>query len=96
MTLSRETIRRTLHRLGYVYKRAKHIALDDDPERVVKLARIRHIIEHLPTNAALFFADELDIQLLPKLGYEWTSKGTQTEVMTPGQNQKAYLAGAWN
>ncbi len=96
IALSRETIRRTLHQLGFVYKRARHIALDNDPERAVKLARIRQIIESLPTNAALFFADELDIHLLPKLGYEWMRRGTQTAVLRPGQNQKAYLAAAWN
>jgi len=94
--VSRETIRRTLHGLDYRWKRARHAARDDDPARVVKLARIRHLIETLPQNAALFFADELDIHLLPKLGYEWMLKGTQREVMTPGTNQKQYLAGALN
>lgn len=94
--VSRETIRRTLHRLGYAWKRARHVARDDDPQRVTKLARIRHLIETLPNNAALFFADELDIHLLPKLGYEWMLRGTQSEVMTPGTNQKNYLGGALN
>jgi putative transposase len=94
--LAQDTIRRWLHEAGYVWKRARHVARDDDPERVSKLARIRHLIETLPKNAALFFADELDIHLLPKLGCEWMRKGTQTEVMTPGQNQKNYLAGALN
>jgi DDE superfamily endonuclease len=42
----------------------------------------------------LVFADELDIHLLPKVGCAWMPKGTQLEVMTPGQNQKHYLAGA--
>jgi hypothetical protein len=45
---------------------------------------------------ALFFADELDIHLLAKLGCEWMLKGTQGEVMTPGTNRKHYLAGALN
>jgi putative transposase len=40
------------------------------------------------------FADELDIHLLPKVGYAWMPQGRQVEVMTPGQNQKHYLAGA--
>ena len=40
------------------------------------------------------FADELDIHLLPKVGCAWMPKGTQVEVMTPGQHQKHYLAGA--
>ena len=94
--LSRETIRRCLHELGYVWKRARHAAKDDDPERTGKLARIRHLVEHLRPSEVLFFVDELDIQLLPKLGYEWMLKGTQREVMTPGKNQKHYLAGALN
>jgi transposase len=36
----------------------------------------------------------LDINLLPKLGYEWMRRGIQREVMTPGKNKKWYLAGA--
>ena len=95
-TFSRETIRRTLHQLGYAWKRTRHSARDDDPARVSKLARIRHLAETLPRKAALFFADELDIHLLPKLGYEWMLKGTQKEVERPGTKQKNYLAGALN
>ena len=34
--------------------------------------------------------------MLAKLGYEWTLRGTQTQVMTPGKNEKQYLAGALN
>lgn len=94
--VSRETVRRTLHHLGYTWKRARHAARDDDPERAFKLARIRYLVETLPKNAALFFADELDIHLLAKIGYEWMLKGTQTAVETPGKNEKNYLAGALN
>jgi transposase len=42
----------------------------------------------------LFFADELDINLLPKVGYQWMPKGEHVAVMTPGTNEKRYLAGA--
>ena len=42
----------------------------------------------------MVFADELDIHLLPKVGYAWMPQGSQLEVMTPGQNRKHYLAGA--
>jgi putative transposase len=31
---------------------------------------------------------------LPKVGYAWMPQGTQVEVMTPGTNEKHYLAGA--
>ncbi|HWH70478.1 MAG TPA: IS630 family transposase [Candidatus Sulfotelmatobacter sp.] len=92
--VSRETVRRALHHLDYSWKRARPCARDDDPQRVSKLARIRHLVETLTAGAALFFVDELDIHLLAKIGYEWMPKGTQKEVWTPGKNQKHYLAGA--
>jgi transposase len=92
--VSAETLRHWLHDLGWEWKRAKLVAKDDDPHRVEKLARIRLAFEQLRAGAALFFADELDISLLPKVGYQWMPKGEQVEVMTPGTNEKRYLAGA--
>jgi len=94
VTVSGETVRRWLHALGWEWKRAKLRAKDDDPERMEKLARIRLAFEQLRAGAALFFADELDIHLLPKVGSQWMPKGAQVEVLTPGTNEKRYLAGA--
>jgi len=91
---SADTLRRWLHELDWVWKRAKLSAKDDDPQRIEKLARIRWIFEHITPKQLLVFADELDIHLLPKVGYQWMEKGSQLEVMTPGTNQKNYLAGA--
>ena len=92
--VSAETMRRYLHQLGWVWKRAKLAAKDDDPQRILKLARIRWLFEHLGPRQLLLFADELDICLLAKVGYQWMEKGTQQEVWTPGTNEKNYLAGA--
>jgi transposase len=94
--VSAETVRRWLHALGWSWKRAKLVAKDNDPERVPKLAYIRLLWETLRPRQVLLFADELDIALLPKTGYQWMKKGTQVEVMTPGKNEKRYLAGAWD
>lgn len=94
LTVSAETMRRWVHEVGWVWKRAKLVAKDDDPQRVDRLARIRLVCEQLKRYEALVFADELDIHLLPKVGYAWTPKGSQVAVMTPGQNHKHYLAGA--
>jgi transposase len=94
--VSAETVRRCLHALGWVWKRAKLAAKDNDPQRAAKLARIRLLGECLQPRQAMLFADELDIHLLPKSGYQWMKKGTQVEVLTPGQNEKRYLAGAWD
>jgi transposase len=94
VVVSGETVRRGLQELGWVWKRAKLRAKDDDPQRVAKLARIRSAFEQLRAGVALFFADELDISLLPKVGSQWMLKGEQVEVLTPGTNEKRHLAGA--
>jgi hypothetical protein len=70
------------------------VAKDDAPQRVTKLARMRYTFEELRAGMVLFFADELDIALLPKVGYPWRPKGTQVEGLTPRINEKRYLAGA--
>jgi putative transposase len=92
--VSEETVRRWLHELGWVWKRAKLVAKDDDPQRIERWARIRFQHEQLHEREVMVFADELDIHLLPKVGAAWMPAGSQEEVMTPGQNEKHYLAGA--
>jgi transposase len=96
LRVSAETMRRWLQRLGWRWKRTKLMAKDNDPQRTTKLAAIRLVVETLRPRQALLFVDELDIQLLPKTGYQWMRKGTQREVLTPGKNEKHYLAGGWD
>jgi len=40
------------------------------------------------------YADEVDIHLNPKIGFDWMLPGRQKVVVTPGKNVKRYLAGA--
>jgi transposase len=94
IAVSAETVRRWLHEIGWVWKRAKLVAKDDDPHRSERLARIRFHHETLQAHEVMVFADELDIHLLPKVGAAWMFHGTQAEIMTPGTNEKHYLAGA--
>ena len=96
LRVSAESVRRWWHALGWRWKRAKLAAQDNDSERARKLAVIRFAVETLRPRQALLFVDELDIALLPKTGYQWMRKGTQVEVVTPGQNEKQYWAGAWD
>jgi transposase len=42
----------------------------------------------------VFYEDEVDIHLNPKIGADWQLRGQQKRVVTPGQNEKYYLAGA--
>jgi hypothetical protein len=87
-------VRRWLHEIGWVWKRAKLVAKDDDPRRIERLARIRFCYERLQAHEVMVFADELDIHLLPKVGAAWMPQSTQAKIMTPGTNEKHYLAGA--
>jgi DDE superfamily endonuclease len=68
ITVAAETMRRWVHEVGWVWKRAKLVAKDDAPHRVERLARIRYVYEPLRRCEALVFADELAIHLLPKVG----------------------------
>lgn len=42
------------------------------------------------------YEDEVDVHLNPKIGLDWMNRGHQKTVLTPGQNQKRYVAGALN
>jgi transposase len=92
--VSTETVRRGLHALDWVWKRAQLVAQDSDPERAAKRAHIRRVFEQLGRREALLFSDELDLHLLPKVGAQWMPRATQAEVMTPGKDERRDLAGA--
>jgi transposase len=59
-----------------------------------RLKRIRQLVQGLPKDEVALYEDEVDIHLNPKIGHDWMGRGQQKEVLTPGQNQKRYLAGA--
>lgn len=61
-----------------------------------RLREIQHLLQTLPDDELVFYADEVDIHLNPKIGLDWMVHGQQKKVLTPGQNEKRYLAGALN
>lgn len=58
------------------------------------LRAIRRRLRRLRNDELAFFEDEVDIHLNPKIGSDWMLEGQQKLVVTPGQNQKRYIAGA--
>jgi len=54
----------------------------DTPQRARRLARIRLLIENQRPDELILFADELDIDLLPKVGHQWMLRGAQLEIWT--------------
>jgi transposase len=62
--------------------------------RKQRIAMIHALIDALPPEQACVWEDEADIDLNPRIGFDWMLPGTQRHVMTPGKNVKRYLAGA--
>jgi transposase len=59
-----------------------------------RIAELDALRERSSQREPVFYADEVDIHLNPKIGRDWMLPGTQRLVVTPGKNQKRYLAGA--
>jgi transposase len=96
--ISRTTMSRLLKRLHIRLGRPKPIVGCPwkKRRRIRRLRDIRMLIASLPRNEVILYVDEVDIHLNPKIGPDWMLRGTQKTVMTPGKNQKRYLAGAIN
>jgi transposase len=94
LDVSRETVRRHLHRAGIVWRRPRPVLRRQDPDREQILAGLRRLLLDLPQDETAVFEDEVDINLNPKIGCMWMRKGQQAEVATPGDNAKRYLAGS--
>jgi len=62
--------------------------------RTRRLNLIRRLLATLRKEEVAVYEDEVDIHLNPKIGLDWMGFGQQKEAMTPGQNEKRYLAGA--
>jgi len=64
--------------------------------RTRRLRHINRLIGNLPAGHVAVYVDEVDIHLNPKIGADWMLEGVQKTVLTPGKNEKRYLAGALN
>jgi len=92
--VSRETVRRALHRLGFVWRRVRPVPPPPDPAE--KRRRLRAILELLQERArgeGSFFQDETKLELNPRVGFAWMRKGRQRELPTPGTNRKLWISG---
>ena len=91
-----ETVRRGLHRENLVWRRPRPGVGPTDPQRAVKLRKLREWLAHLPPDEIAVFQDEVDIDTNPKSGARWMPRGKQALVPTPGTNEKRSLAGSSN
>lgn len=96
VAVSVTTMGRLLRRLKVRRGRAKPTAPCPwgEAARRRRVAAIHALIDTLPAREACVWADEADIHLNPKVGFDWMLPGTQRLVPTPGKNAKRYVAGA--
>jgi transposase len=94
LAASRETVRRWLRQADLVWRRPRPVLDRRDPRREEILGELRALLRDLPGDETAVFEDEVDINLNPEVGFMWMRRGQQAEVVTPGDNEKKYLAGS--
>jgi transposase len=95
--VSRETVRRVLHRLGFRWRRSRPVPPEKDSEdqREQKRRRLLDVLS-MVKEAGSFFQDETRLETNPKVGFCWMRKGKQRPLRTPGTNHKVWISGALN
>jgi transposase len=92
------TMGRVLHEIGARLGSPRPVVCCPWPKRrrEAVLARIRRVAAWACPTMPVYYADEVDIHLNPRIGRDWMLRGQQRLVVTPGKNVKHYLAGALN
>ena len=90
------TMGRALAWLGARLGMPKPIVLCPWPrdERLRVLRALRKLEASASAEEPVLYSDEVDIHLNPKIGRDWMLPGQQRRILTPGKNQKFYVAGA--
>lgn len=76
--------------------RPRPVPKPDRPDPTQTLARLQLVVARAAPACEVFYVDEADVHLNPKLGLMWMKRGQQLEIPTPGQDVRYHLAGALN
>ena len=88
------TVRRVLPKIGVKWNRARPTLMIKDPQKDRKMKAIKEVLAKCDADNPVFYVDEVDIDLNPKIGHCWSQRGHQQAIPTPGKNEKRYLCGA--
>ncbi|WP_052749283.1 hypothetical protein [Rheinheimera mesophila] len=69
------TIRRWLPKLGMIWRRAAPTLTIRDQDKDAKLAAMCEALDDSSSDHPVFYEDEADIHLNPRIGAEWSLKG---------------------
>ena len=94
--VSKRTMGRVLAELNVRRGRPKPLAPCPWPNRRREAAirAVKTLIDALPRGEVAVWEDEADVDLNPRIGFDYMLPGTQRTVPTPGKNVKRYIAGA--
>ena len=90
------TVRRWMVQLSYAYRRARPTLFIRDPRKSQRMRALRKALREQGDGHEVFYVDEADVDLNPRIGPAWMRRATQHAIPTPGKNRKHYLAGALN
>lgn len=96
VAVSRSQMGRLLKRAGCRRLRPRPTVVLAPPDKHERAAALEAELRALPPEDVVAYADEVDIHLNPKVGPDWCPPGIRKTLPTPGQNQKWYLAGAYD
>jgi transposase len=97
VAISPSALRGTLQRIGLHWGRPRlGMPTKVDPEKAQKQWAIAKAVVAAPADAAILYADEARLQLLPLVRAMWHWAGDQIRVPTPGTNDTRTLFGALN
>ena len=89
-----ETIRNTLRKLGFRWRRPRWAAPQNDPQGPQIMKSICRAILSAEPQTAILLEDETTFKLLPPLRQMWMRVGEQVRIPTPSQNDDLHLYGA--
>ena len=81
---------------GYVGTGPGRLCVSKTPTKPGKCRLFNKALDRADSEHPVFYVDEADVDLNPRIGHAWMPKGQQAAIPTPGKNQKRYLAGALN
>jgi transposase len=93
-TLCPETVRHTLHDLGFRWRRPRWAAPHDDPEAARLMWLICNAIFRADDETIILVEDETIFKRLPLLRRMWMRQGQQVRIPTPLQNDDFCLYGS--
>jgi len=96
LQLSEKVTRKTIHALGFRWRRPRWAAVRKDPFEAQIMKGLARVILNRSLGVQAWLQDETKFRTLPPLRQMWMLKGQQVRIPTPKVNEKFYSYGSLN